>query len=49
MVNQEVVRIASERIMKGDINPKTGEVYVIENITNVEYRKAVEAHILANS
>lgn len=42
MVNELIVRIAAERIMNGGLNPKTGNVYVIEDITNVEYRAAVE-------
>lgn len=45
-VNPIVVRIAAERIMNGGLNPKTGEVYVLDDITNVEYRKAVEDYIL---
>lgn len=46
MINQVVVRIAAERIMNGGLNPKTQEVYVIDDITNPEYRKAVEDYIL---
>lgn len=47
MVNQELVKIIGDRILKGGLNPKTGLVYVIEDITNPEYREAVEAYILA--
>lgn len=45
-VNQVVVRIAGERIMTGGLNPKTEKVYVIDDITNEDYRVAVEDYIL---
>lgn len=46
MVNPVVVRIAAERIMNGGLNPKTGKIYVLDDITNPEYREAVENYIL---
>lgn len=46
MVNQVVVRIAAERIKAQGLNPKTGEIYVIDDITNPDYRTAVEDYIL---
>lgn len=49
MVNIVVVRIAAERIMNGGINPKTGNVYVLDDITNPDYRVAVEDYILAHA
>lgn len=49
MVNMVVVRIAAERIMNGGINPKTGNVYVLDDITNPEYRQAVEDYILTHT
>jgi len=49
MVNQVVVRIAAERIMSGGLNPKTNAVYVIDDITNEDYRAAVEDYILTNT
>lgn len=49
MVNPVVVRIAAERIMNGGLNPKTGIVYVIDDITNPDYRKAVEDYILEHT
>lgn len=49
MVNMTVVRIASERIMNGGMNPKTGVVYVIDDITNPEYRVAVENYIMEHT
>ena len=49
MVNQIVVRIAAERIMSGGLNPKTNQTYVIDDITNQNYRSAVEDYILENT
>lgn len=49
MVNPVVVRIAAERIMNGGLNPKTGNVYVLDDITNPEYRLAVENYILEDT
>lgn len=46
MVNQVVVRIAAERIMALGLNPKTNQIYVIDDITNEDYRVAVEDYIL---
>lgn len=49
MVNPVVVRIAAERIINGGLNPKTGQVYVIDDITNPDYRQSIEDYILANT
>ncbi|UNT55835.1 hypothetical protein [Lysinibacillus capsici] len=49
MVNQTVVRIAAERIMNGGLNPKTNAVYVLDDVTNEDYRVAVENYILENT
>lgn len=49
MVNQIVVRIAADRIMNGGQNPKTGNVYVLDDVTNLEYRQAVEDYILEHT
>lgn len=49
MVNQIVVRIAAERIMSGGLNPKTNAVYVLDDVTNEDYRVAVEDYILENT
>lgn len=48
MVNQVVVRIAAERIMNKGINPKTNKIYELDDITNIDYRQAVEDYILMN-
>lgn len=49
MVNQVVVRIAAERIINNGLNPKTEKIYVIDDITNQDYRVAVENYILENT
>lgn len=49
MVNRIVVRIAAERIMNDGINPKTNEVYKLDDMTNLDYRQAVEDYILINT
>lgn len=49
MVNEIVVRIAAERILSEGINPKTNEVYVLDDIVNEVYRLAVEDYILLNT
>ena len=49
MVSPIVVRIAAERIMNGGLNPKTGNVYVLDDVTNPDYRQAVEDYILENT
>ncbi|MFF5993478.1 hypothetical protein AAGS61_01835 [Lysinibacillus sp. KU-BSD001] len=46
MINPVVVRIAAERIMSGGLNPKTNQTYVIDDVTNTDYRQAVEDYIL---
>ncbi len=49
MVNEIVVRIAAGRIINKGLNPKTNAVYVIDDITNEDYRAAVEDYILRNT
>ena len=49
MVNQIVVRIAAERIISGGLNPKTEKTYVIDDVTNKDYKQAIEDYILANT
>lgn len=34
-----VVRIALERIISRRLNPKTNKTYVLDDVTNVEYRE----------
>jgi len=49
MVNEIVVRIAAERILNGGLNPKTSNVYQIDDITNHDYRATVEDYILTHT
>ena len=49
MVNQTIVRICAERIMNSGLNPKTGQVYVIDDVTNVDYKVAIENYILEHT
>jgi hypothetical protein len=48
-INMIVVRIAAERILNGGTNPKTGNIYVLDDITNPEYRVVVEDYILTHT
>jgi len=48
MVNPVVVRICAERIMNKGLNPKTNQTYVIDDVTNPDYRTAIENYILEN-
>ncbi|WP_342558770.1 hypothetical protein [Metasolibacillus sp. FSL K6-0083] len=48
MINQMIVEIVVKRILSGGLNPKTGKVYVLNDITNSDYRLAVEDYILTN-
>lgn len=48
-VNMIVVRICAERIVNGGLNPKTEKVYILDDVTNKEYRKAIEDYILENT
>ena len=48
-INQVVVRIAAERIISGGLNPKTSQVYVLDDVTNEDYRVAVEDYILTST
>lgn len=45
MTSAIVVKIMAERIIQGGLNPKTGNVYTIDDITNVEYKIAVQEYI----
>ena len=48
-VNIVIVRICAERIVNKGLNPKTGKVYVIDDVTNLIYRQAIEDYILEHS
>lgn len=49
MTNIVIIKIIANRILNGGINPKTNAVYVLEDITNQEYKTAVENYILENT
>lgn len=44
-INSVVVRILSERVLNEGINPLKNRKFKLEDITNTEYRKAVENYI----
>lgn len=48
MVNERVVKIIGERILNKGINPKTESIYQLHDITDIEYKSAVERYISAN-
>ncbi|AJD26584.1 hypothetical protein [Clostridium botulinum] len=48
-VNMVIVRICAERIVDEGLNPKTGKVYILDDVTNKDYRKAIEDYILEHT
>ncbi|HDK7165761.1 TPA: hypothetical protein PTV51_002035 [Clostridium botulinum] len=48
-VNMVIVRICAERITDKGLNPKTQKTYVLDDVTNTDYRKAIEDYILQNT
>ena len=48
MTSPLIVQIMAERIVNNGINPKTGAIYTLDEITNVEYREAVFEYIRTN-
>lgn len=49
MINEVVVRIIAERIMNKGINPKTNEVFKIDDVKHTGYKTAIENHIIEHS
>lgn len=49
MINEVVVRIIAERIMNKVTNPKTKEVFMIDDIKHLEYKTAIENYIIEHS
>ncbi|WP_330409793.1 hypothetical protein [Romboutsia maritimum] len=49
MTNEIVVRILAERIISGGLNPLRDRVMQLDDVVNVDYRKAVEDYILMHS
>ncbi|HBF7340467.1 TPA: hypothetical protein KQF10_001673 [Clostridioides difficile] len=48
-INNVVVRILAERILNKGLNPLKNRVFELDDVTNAEYRKAVEDYIIKNS
>ncbi|EGT4533541.1 hypothetical protein DFK95_19365 [Clostridioides difficile] len=48
-VNSVVVRILAERILNGGLNPLKNREFELDDVTNTEYRKAVEDYIIRES
>ncbi|EAA0010290.1 Uncharacterised protein [Clostridioides difficile] len=48
-INNVVVRILAERILSRGLNPLKNREFELDDVTNVEYRKAVEDYIIRES
>lgn len=48
-INNIVVRILAERILNGGLNPLKNRPFELDDVTNIEYRKAVEDYIIRES
>ncbi|EGT4066986.1 TPA: hypothetical protein ACGI4G_002522 [Clostridioides difficile] len=48
-INEVVVRILAERILNGGLNPLKNRPFELDDVTNTEYRKAVEDYIIEHS
>ncbi|HBG7232842.1 hypothetical protein [Clostridioides difficile] len=48
-INNVVVRILADRILNGGLNPLKNRPFELDDVTNTEYRKAVEDYIIKNS
>ncbi|MCC0701539.1 hypothetical protein IC213_00495 [Clostridioides sp. ES-S-0049-02] len=48
-VNSVVVRILAERILNKGLNPLKNREFELDDVTNTEYRKAVEDYIIKES
>ncbi|WP_339076337.1 hypothetical protein [Clostridioides difficile] len=49
MINEVVVRILADRILNKGLNPLKNREFELDDVTNVEYRKAVEDYIIRES
>ncbi|WP_182914575.1 hypothetical protein [Paenibacillus thiaminolyticus] len=49
MVNVVIVRILAERIINKGINPLKQRPFELDDVTNAEYREAVEDFIIVKS
>ncbi|HBG5259687.1 hypothetical protein [Clostridioides difficile] len=48
-INNIVVRILADRILNVGLNPLKNRPFELDDVTNTEYRKAVEDYIIKNS
>ncbi|EGT4047636.1 hypothetical protein ERM65_06565 [Clostridioides difficile] len=48
-INNVVVRILAERILNKGMNPLKNREFELDDVTNIEYRKAVEDYIIKES
>ncbi|ARB07069.1 hypothetical protein Semix9P1_phi26 [Clostridioides phage phiSemix9P1] len=48
-INNVVVRILAERILNRGLNPLKNQEFQLDDVTNTEYRKAVEDYIIKES
>ncbi|EGT4564113.1 hypothetical protein DFW19_19585 [Clostridioides difficile] len=48
-INNVVVRILAERILNGGLNPLKNRPFELDDVTNIEHRKAVEDYIIRES
>ncbi|HBG7261462.1 UNVERIFIED_CONTAM: hypothetical protein C3P01_16845 [Clostridioides difficile] len=49
MINEVVVRILADRVLNKGLNPLKNRVFELDDVTNTEYRKAVEDYIIKQS
>ncbi|HGS8967978.1 TPA: hypothetical protein ACMUZ6_003823 [Clostridioides difficile] len=48
-INNVVVRILAERILNKGLNPLKNRVFELDDVTNTDYRTAVEDYIIRES
>ncbi|EIS9421898.1 hypothetical protein L0865_003763 [Clostridioides difficile] len=48
-INNVVVRILADRILNGGLNPLKNREFQLDDVTNTEYRMAVENYIIEHS
>ncbi|MEJ4069642.1 hypothetical protein [Clostridioides difficile] len=48
-INNVVVRILAERILNKGLNPLKNRPFELDDVTNTNYRKAVEDYIIRES
>ncbi|RXI46255.1 hypothetical protein DP145_06660 [Clostridium tetani] len=49
MVNEVVVRIIAERIINKGLNPLRNREFLLDDVTNEDYRKVVEDYIITHT